>query len=569
MASSYSNAAASNSNINSTAPKISPYTTTALRRWSCSDFITLPAASKVRSIHVYDFDNTLFASPLPNKQLWNTSAVGKLMSEDQFVGGGWFHDSAILASTGEGIEVEEKKGWEGWWNENIAGLCALSMEQGDALSVLLTGRGEGRFGDLIKRMVKSKGLSFHMICLKPKAGPKGQIFKSTMDYKQTLLKDILYTYPQAEELKIYEDRVNHVQKFREFFSDFNRLVMGPSPPISRNTIAGICIEVVTKSTILPPVNEIAEVQRMINGHNSAYQSGRTKNGAVPFEIKKVVHNAGYIVSAKDFSKLVDLVPPAVRSAKNNDVKCNHVPITVGSVASPAIVANAGGMGRVVRWRVTGLGVNKTKAWAASVEPVPSTEKVVTAGRHPSILLCAHHFATPRDFTSIREWTPVQPNQRIEFETVVGEVVSLGIEKEEGHKRHAHAHPQQGSAKKRRYGDNENVQPDFIGLDAGNGQPPRQRGKFDDNRPAGISNNNSYRPGNAQRGRGNNNRRDEGSSRGGGRGRGGGNFARNDRNDRGGRGGGRGGNRGGGGGGGYGGDHARGLRSCEHRWLHGL
>lgn len=80
------------------------------------------------------------------------------------------------------------------------------MEQSDALTVLLTGRGEKNFSNIINRMVKSKKLEFDLICLKPQAGPNNQNFASTMKYKQALLSDLLYTYKDADEIRIYEDR---------------------------------------------------------------------------------------------------------------------------------------------------------------------------------------------------------------------------------------------------------------------------------------------------------------------------------------------------------------------------
>lgn len=182
------------------------YTVTSLKRWSCDDN-ELPAVADVKSIHVYDFDNTLFASPLPNKQIWNSVTVSQLTSPDLFVGGGWWHDPTILAATGEGADKEEPRAWKGWWNEQITALVELSMQQKDALNVLLTGRSEHGFADIVKRMVRSKNLRFHMVCLKPNVGPAGQRFNSTMHFKQELLKQIVYTYKDAEELRIYEDRV--------------------------------------------------------------------------------------------------------------------------------------------------------------------------------------------------------------------------------------------------------------------------------------------------------------------------------------------------------------------------
>lgn len=57
-------------------------------------------------------------------------------------------------------------------------LVKLSMKQKDALNVLLTGRSENDFADLIRKIVNSKGLEFDMVCLKPEAGPSNQRFAS-------------------------------------------------------------------------------------------------------------------------------------------------------------------------------------------------------------------------------------------------------------------------------------------------------------------------------------------------------------------------------------------------------
>lgn len=80
------------------------------------------------------------------------------------------------------------------------------MMQKDALTVLVTGRGERNFADVICRMVASRKLKFDMICLKQREGPQGQKFSSTMNYKQALLDDIMFTYKDAEEIRVYEDR---------------------------------------------------------------------------------------------------------------------------------------------------------------------------------------------------------------------------------------------------------------------------------------------------------------------------------------------------------------------------
>ncbi|KAI5286885.1 hypothetical protein KEM55_000158 [Ascosphaera atra] len=72
--------------------------------------------------------------------------------------------------------------------------------------LLLTGRSEAGFADIIKRIVKSRDLSFDIICLKPEVDPWGQQFGSTMKFKQAFLDDLLHTYKEADEMRIYEDR---------------------------------------------------------------------------------------------------------------------------------------------------------------------------------------------------------------------------------------------------------------------------------------------------------------------------------------------------------------------------
>ena len=82
----------------------------------------------------------------------------------------------------------------------------MSIKQEDALTILLTGRAEDNFAEIVKRIVASKNLVFDMICLKPQAGPNNQRFTSTMKYKQAILGDLVHTYKEANEIRVYEDR---------------------------------------------------------------------------------------------------------------------------------------------------------------------------------------------------------------------------------------------------------------------------------------------------------------------------------------------------------------------------
>lgn len=80
------------------------------------------------------------------------------------------------------------------------------MKQKDAVTVLLTGRSEAGFGELIKRMVATQKLDFDLVGLKPEVGPNGQHFASTAAFKHAFLEDLVLTYEHADEIRVYEDR---------------------------------------------------------------------------------------------------------------------------------------------------------------------------------------------------------------------------------------------------------------------------------------------------------------------------------------------------------------------------
>ncbi|OQD82003.1 hypothetical protein PENANT_c024G03973 [Penicillium antarcticum] len=411
-----------------------PHTITSLRRWSIVNK-ELPAMRKIRAIHVYDFDNTLFISPLPNPQIWHGSSIGFLQSVDHFANGGWWHDPNILGATGKGMEIEEPRAWEGWWNEQILRLVRMSMEQKDALTVLLTGRSEAGFAGIIKRMVASQKLEFDLIGLKPEVGPHGQRFSSTMEFKQAFLEDLVLTYEQAEEIRVYEDRVKHVKSFRDYFEEMNKkLQIGALSTTTRVPVLAEVIQVTEGCTYLDPVIETAEVQRMINSHNLALRdpslsTKNIRNGRL--SIKRVVFYTGYLLSQEDSNSmtenlLVSALPPGL--ADSNDLKYMANSILITPRPAPrSILDKVGGMGKKIKWKVTGTGTFENKIWAARVAPVSATEPWYSDNPLPLVVLAVRKGSRLVDAGRIQNWHPAPADKAITFDTVVGEKVVLKIE----------------------------------------------------------------------------------------------------------------------------------------------
>ncbi|KAK4228193.1 hypothetical protein QBC38DRAFT_475953 [Podospora fimiseda] len=403
----------------------SSYTVTAMGRWSILNK-QLPTADSIKAIHVYDFDNTLFKTPLPNPKIWNGPTIGTLSNPDCFVNGGWWHDSRILAATGDGIAKEEPRAWEGWWNEKIVELIRLSNKQPDALCVLLTGRSESGFSDLIKRMVASKGLEFDMISLKPAVGPDNQRFQSTIQFKHIFLECLMETFKNSEEIRIYEDRVKHVKSFRDFLSDFNKKQQ--THP-TRGPINGEVIQVADMVTYLDPVVEVAEVQSIVKDHNAALSRRRHGMRGDRLAIRKSVFYTGYLVRDVDAQRLLGLVQ-IPQNLPEGELKLHASNIMIcPRPCPPNVLHKVGGLGAKMSWQVTGTACFENNIWAAALRPVPATAKYHISSPTPFVVLALRKGARHVDAGKIHNWQPVSPDKAFTFETTVGEKILLRIENE--------------------------------------------------------------------------------------------------------------------------------------------
>ncbi|KAK8254659.1 hypothetical protein HDK77DRAFT_478309 [Phyllosticta capitalensis] len=459
------------------------YTKTNLGRWSCIDK-ELPDVNQVKAIHLYDWDNTLFATPLPSDRLWNPSSIGLLQSQDAFAyEGGWWHNPKILAATGEGMEKEEPRAWEGCWDEDVVELVRMSMEQKDVLTVMVTGRQEDRFAELLQRMANAKKLEFDLMCLKPAVGPQNQQFRSTMNFKQEFMKDLVYTYKDANEIRIYEDRPKHAVEFRQLFAELNDAWQRGVSPVSRTPMTAEVIDVPAKSKFLDPLIEVEEIQRLVNTNNKLFRSNPNPN-AQPFNIEKTVLNTVYKIDEKVKKELIDTFLPELSSNADGEIRLHAEEIFIcrGTCQSRQL-QRVGGIGNVQHWRVVATGSLDDKIWAARVEPVPATTNNNNYSSKRHIVLAMRKGAWFTDANDIQNWTPVPADKAIDFPTTVTEIVRLSLNRETADKNSNAGRPPFQSSNQRG-GHNNATQ--------GNNNNTRRP-----NGPPG----NTYRGGNQSRGRG--------------------------------------------------------------------
>ncbi|KAK8175206.1 hypothetical protein IWX90DRAFT_483302 [Phyllosticta citrichinensis] len=416
--------AANNSAAAHLAGTMRTYTKTNLRRWSCLDK-ELPDVNQIKAIHLYDWDNTLFATPLPSDRIWTPSTIGLLQSQDAFVyEGGWWHNPKILAATGEGIEKEEPRAWDGCWDEDVVELVRMSMEQKDVLTVMVTGRQEDRFADLIQRMAKSKKLDFDLMCLKPAVGPQNQQFHSTMMFKQEFIKDLVYTYNEATEMRIYEDRPKHAAEFRRLFASLNEDWERGVSPAPRKPLVAEVIDVPAKAKFLDPLTEVEAVQLLVNANNKGLRTD-PKPSAQHFNIEKNVLNTVYKIDEENQKRLIGTLIPEISGTADGAVRVHADEIFIcRGVCQNRQMQRLGGIGKVQHWRITATGSLEDKIWAARVEPVPSNSTGVSSRRQ--LVLAMRKGAWFTDANDIQNWAPVPQDKAIEFPTTISEIIRLSL-----------------------------------------------------------------------------------------------------------------------------------------------
>lgn len=229
-----------------------------------------------------------------------------------------------------------------------------------------------------------------------------------------------------------------IKRFREYFEDLNRGFLSAPPAQSvRKPIFTEVIPVAEDTKYLPPVTEVAEVQKMINSHNSTFRESSlnlTKSTYGYLQIKKTVFYTGYIASSADTSRLVSevlkpLLPTGLADGKG--LKYLGSCIIIHPYKAPkSILDKAGGIGRKVRWQVTGTGHYNNELWAARVKPIPETEKIYTENPTPCVVLALRNSARPVDVSKIQNWEPTPPTRSLTFDTEVGERVLLRVEEED-------------------------------------------------------------------------------------------------------------------------------------------
>ncbi|RCH81103.1 hypothetical protein CU098_005738 [Rhizopus stolonifer] len=202
------------------------------RQFKKSSFFLSKQHRQPTKLAIFDFDSTLFFSPLLSPTIWHPSLIRVATSESVY-GPGWWRDIRSL-DLGPTQELE-KTAWKGFWNEKIVAEARACIEDSDTMTIVLTGRRYHPFHHLIPLMLSSKGLEFDVIGLRPDPervsedydwqvnhggsvcyNLSGSVFQSTMHFKTCFILNILHNVPSLKQVTMWDDRLPHVKRFKEY-----------------------------------------------------------------------------------------------------------------------------------------------------------------------------------------------------------------------------------------------------------------------------------------------------------------------------------------------------------------
>ncbi|KAI8370399.1 uncharacterized protein BYT42DRAFT_582251 [Radiomyces spectabilis] len=240
------------------------------RQFEASPFAQHEQDRRPITLEIFDFDSTLFLSPLLSPQMWHSSLI-KLITTENLLGPGWWRDTRSL-ELGP-LDELKKSAWANFWNESVVESARKAIQDPNKLVVVLTGRRYHPFHHLIDAMLKAKGLQFDIIGLRPDPesddadelgfNTQPNVFDTTMEFKSLFLINMLANVPSLENVIMWDDRVSHVRWFRNYMKTM----------VAEGLIKhGQMIDVHAVRPRYNPKWEYAVVNNILETHNKAIQS---------------------------------------------------------------------------------------------------------------------------------------------------------------------------------------------------------------------------------------------------------------------------------------------------------
>ncbi|KAJ2450174.1 hypothetical protein EV183_004461 [Coemansia sp. RSA 2336] len=381
----------------------------------------------VKRLAIFDFDNTLFKSPLPNPRLWDQQLIGMLKSTDL----GWFQDSRTLSPPY--LKYTPKH-----WVKSTVQQAQIEARRDDTLVVLLTGRSHAAYRkSILKLLSLCRGLRFDIVILKetptrqsplvsPSASPcppeseaEKKVPKAplTFDYKMTVVEDTVAAFPDIRQVLMWDDRIQHCERMQQYL---DALIARSQERIT----AADVFHVPPQTIYMDEDNEKQLVGDFIGEYNQRVRAASGYDGTdLPVgSLRMSTYPSFTAVFLTADSKR--RLQQTVRSPHEWTAAADHMTIALGPLSDEGLAAKVGAvMGEKVELAVDTVGSIGGAIIAVQVSQIRAANGRTMSPTcdipHITVAYNGLQRARPDYASRIRNWRPLRNGQLI-LNGVVGE-----------------------------------------------------------------------------------------------------------------------------------------------------
>lgn len=336
--------------------------------------------NSIKKMHIYDFDKCLLRTPDPNPLLLRKPAL-QLIESEHLAHGGWWKDPRFLQPVLRDVGSDDDKWTAKWWNRLAVDLAKESFKDPEALSVLITGRNAQSFTGLIEELLARQHLKFHALILRKNDGSHIRPTDSTLEYKCTVLGDLLNYFGNIEQVSIYDDRPKHLGELKSVVTEYSLA--------SKKDILVNAVHVQEFTTHYDPLLERELVLDAIEEHNNNLDV-MTNPGhhgqAGHVDVSLSIKTAAYYLDPESVIRLASFLQSKMDRADFENCRImESIPLSVKTGLPPAFADH---QGTIVDWMITDFARTAPHIWSVKIQPV--TERLYALiGNSSRIITVAH------------------------------------------------------------------------------------------------------------------------------------------------------------------------------------
>ncbi|KAH3668605.1 hypothetical protein OGAPHI_002359 [Ogataea philodendri] len=332
-------------------------------------------------IHVYDFDNSLFYSPLPNPMLFNAESIELLTKNpDPMSKYNWFSNVQILQEVRKNVSGEEL------WSSILSQLVVNSHKNQDTLTILSVTRIPELFASIILDLLRSVQLDTKFDCILVNEDP---------NYLDWVISATASSFVGIQEISYYS----------------------PTNQLNISGVRCLNIKVPFQTSYLLPQTEVSTVHEMLIGE--------------PFELRRSIFWSFYMLSPDSRQEVLrrTVTEEFIPSEDREELVFEAEGVLIGkNQLSQAKLEELGGLSKKVVLGALSFGSIKGRIYAMRVLINDSNAQSQTYLQPPAIVIARKPDVLLKEVEEITNWEITRDLFRLDAQIEYKQIFKIQSEK---------------------------------------------------------------------------------------------------------------------------------------------